>query len=73
MVSNNNIFRRFRHVKRQTTYVEIGRGEVQSDSTITEGDILVIYVGTDGKLWLRPANEFDDGRFDLIDALANNK
>ena len=62
-------FRCFRHVRRGTSYIEIGRGEVQSDMPIREGDDLVVYLGEDGKLWLRPTAEFDDGRFEPLPKL----
>lgn len=60
--------RRFKHVKRGTTYEEIGRGELQSSFTISEGShTLVVYrAEKDGTIWIRPAEEFDDGRFVLI-------
>ena len=61
-----NTFRRFRHLKRGTSYIEIGCGEVQSDRPIHEGDVLVVYIGEDGKIWLRPEGEFDDGRFQPV-------
>lgn len=58
---------RWRHLKRGSTYVEIGRGEVQSSKPIAEGETLVAYRAHDGRLWFRPASEFDDGRFVRID------
>ena len=57
---------RWWHVKRGTTYEEVGRAELQKSGvsyTLIEGDKLVIYRGQDGKLWARDAQEFDDGRF----------
>lgn len=56
----------YRHRKRGTLYKVIGRGELQSSRPVAEGDLLVAYVGEDGRLWLRPEAEFEDGRFDAI-------
>jgi hypothetical protein len=57
---------RWRHKKRRTTYTEVGRAELQSSMPLDEGDIMVVYRGDDGKLWVRPADEFDDGRFEEV-------
>ena len=55
-----------RHVKRGTEYEVIGNASVQAGSLIHENDILVVYRGHDGKLWARPAHEFNDGRFESL-------
>lgn len=57
-----------RHRKRGTIYRVISRDvEVQAGSPIVEGDRLVIYIGSmPCKVWARPANEFDDGRFEQV-------
>lgn len=58
---------RWRHLKRGTTYTELRRDvEVHAGRPISEGDRLVVYEGTDGKVWARPTAEFDDGRFELV-------
>jgi len=58
---------RVRHKKRGSTYRVLGRGELQSSSPIEEGAMLVVYrCETDGRLWVRPAVEFDDGRFETL-------
>lgn len=57
----------WRHVGRGTTYTEVGRAELQvSAGFVEEGDTLVVYRGTDGKLWARPQHEFCDGRFEEV-------
>jgi hypothetical protein len=63
---------RVRHKKRGTTYEVLGEAEVQLSTFqtygIKEGDKLIVYRSeADGKLWLRLASEFTDGRFEVID------
>jgi hypothetical protein len=59
---------RWRHVKRQTTYLELGRGSLESPAE--EGDILVAYRSeADGKLYFRRDTNFDDGRFEKMEPL----
>lgn len=54
---------RFKHKKRGTTYVSIGRAEVQG--SLVEGQIAQVYQAEhDGKLWARSSEEFHDGRFE---------
>lgn len=60
---------RWQHVKRGTTYEEIGQARVQSDHPIKEGDLVVVYrAEIAGVLWVRPYDEFHDGRFKKIPA-----
>lgn len=65
-----------RHKARGTFYDVLGEAEVQLAkpavtniarpySLISEGDRLVVYVGDDGKMYLRFPEEFHDGRFEL--------
>lgn len=55
----------WRHVKRGSEYVVLARGELQSSAgPIPEGTRLITYQGTDdGRVWVRPVDEFEDGRF----------
>lgn len=57
---------RWRHKKRDTVYEEIGRAQLQMSTEVVEGSELVIYRGSDGKLWAREAGEFEDGRFERV-------
>jgi hypothetical protein len=58
----------WRHKKRGSVYVEIGRGFAQvSHHPIEEMTTVVIYQDKNGRLWVRNAVEFDDGRFEPLD------
>ena len=56
----------WRHQKRGTTFTEVCRAELQASTSITEDDVLVVYRSGDGKPWACKANEFEDGRFELV-------
>jgi len=55
----------WQHVKRGTSYEVVGRAELQNGNVkgLREGVTLVVYRGSDGKLWAREEGEFTDGRF----------
>lgn len=59
----------WRHKKRGTEYVEVGRGRLQQSTTNgpIADDWMVVYRSEEtGTLWVRAASEFDDGRFERI-------
>lgn len=43
---------------------------VQAIEPFADGTLCVLYRGTDGSHWLRPKQEFTDGRFDPMNAQA---
>jgi hypothetical protein len=55
-----------RHVKRGTTYKEIGRAVLQTEAPLTDDALLTVYQGEDGLLWARSVAEFHDGRFEPL-------
>lgn len=57
-----------RHVKRGTEYQLIGRAVVQATVPIEDDEYAVVYRGADGSLWVRCADEFNDGRFEALPA-----
>ncbi len=68
--------RRVRHKKRGSTYTVIGTGKIQADSWIDESRpapvdmraVTVYRADEDSTLWVRPVEEFDDGRFEELSA-----
>lgn len=56
-----------RHKRRGSIYRVVGDGTAQCDKPIRDGDTVAIYRHrTEGRLWVRPPAEFDDGRFEQI-------
>ena len=51
---------------RGSIYTELGRGILQTNFPVSDNTEVVIYKGEDGKLWARPVDEFEDGRFEKI-------
>lgn len=65
---------RYRHKKRGTIYVEIGRAKLQAADPggFSDDFPMVVYRSeADGSLWVRPEDEFDDGRFEPV--IADNR
>jgi hypothetical protein len=58
---------RWRHKKRGTEYDEIARGLLQVTLAAGDNEPVVIYCGDDGRYWVRPVSEFEDGRFEVIE------
>ena len=55
-----------RHIKRGTFYHVAGRGTLQSAGPISEGAELIYYISKEGIGWMRPVEEFEDGRFERL-------
>jgi len=62
--------RRVKHKKRGTTYRVIGEGSIQTGFPLEDMDVVVVYQSEqDGRIWVRSAAEFTDGRFEnMVDA-----
>jgi len=55
---------RVRHLKRGTEYDVISEeAELQTDRDLVDGDLMTVYRGDAGRLWVRHVEEFSDGRF----------
>jgi hypothetical protein len=52
----------FRHVKTGGIYVELMRGKLEA----TLEPVVIYESVSGGEIWVRPAAEFDDGRFEKI-------
>lgn len=60
-----------RHKKRGGEYMVVHEGRLQVDGDLDD-ERVIIYRGADGKLWVRPSYEFNDGRFEPIRPASEN-
>lgn len=56
---------KWRHTKSQTDYSLIGNALIQTDTPLTDMAQVYVYQGEDGRMWVRPVEEFD-ARFKRI-------
>lgn len=56
----------YRHKKRGHLYQVVGRAQVQAEAPLTDYEVVVVYRGPDGQLWVRRNSEFHDGRFEPV-------
>lgn len=54
-----------RHLVRGTLYEVYGPANVQAAKLIREGDRVMVYRDASGEAWVRPVDEFNDGRFEV--------
>jgi hypothetical protein len=57
-----------RHVKRGTLYRLVSSAVLQTGAPVGDNEFLALYQGEDGLYWVRPADEFKDGRFEPLPA-----
>jgi hypothetical protein len=57
---------RFKHRVRGTCYTVLGRAVLKTKQPVSDEQELIVYVGADGRLWVRPLAEFYDGRFEKL-------
>lgn len=65
--------KRVRHIKRGSTYQEVGRGQIQTGRLLSDyADVVIYQSEEDATFWVRPTEEFDDiTRFEKIAALVS--
>lgn len=54
------------HATRGSRYEVVGRATLQTSRPLTDYDAMAVYRDRDGELWVRPKNEFEDGRFQPV-------
>lgn len=57
---------RYRHVKRGTTYRILHDATMQAEGPLDMARVVVYQCETDRRVWVRPYDEFFDGRFQPI-------
>ena len=59
---------KWRHKKRGSTYHVIGPAKLQASDVggMSNNQPMIVYRGEDGQLWVRPTDEFEDGRFEAL-------
>jgi hypothetical protein len=62
----------WRHKKRGTTYRVVAQGlsQISTYESFQDGQEVVIYQSTDGNWYVRPLDEFYDGRFEDLNKCA---
>lgn len=55
-----------RHRKRGSVYQRLGGGQLQAARPVGDLAVVTIYRAEDGSLWVRPTEEFEDGRFEAV-------
>lgn len=55
-----------RHIKRGTEYQFIDEADLQTDKPLSDYEVVSVYRGNDGRVWVRPSSEFNDGRFERL-------
>lgn len=55
-----------RHLQRGSVYRLVGSALLQTEEPIGDGAFLALYQDAQGAFWVRPAEEFKDGRFEPL-------
>ncbi len=61
-----SVVKRWRHKKTGGEYIVIDEAKLQTAKPVGDMTELVIYIAKDGTTWVRPKDEFHDGRFEEI-------
>lgn len=65
---------RWRHKRRGTEYVLLGEADLQTEKPLADYAVVAVYRDvSNGRLWVRPVDEFRDGRFEKLAPLADDQ
>lgn len=56
----------YRHKKTGGLYDLVGFAQVQTSQPLNDYDDVTVYSSEEGKMWVRPTSEFNDGRFEHV-------